>query len=554
MPKTGDTRQNVKPVQTSEHWQHLQKLAEGNKNITLGQLFSRDPKRSQAFRYQAAGINIDISRQHVTPEILTALLDLASSQQMSKKIQDLLNGCTVNATEQRAALHTALRGGANTTEMDDEVKTCLARMEEICRSLHQGQWLGFDHQPIRDIVNIGIGGSDLGPRMAAEALAPFKNTSARLHYVSNMDPANIHQTLRELNPATTLFIVASKSWRTPETLSNAALAKAWLLEKAGDSTDISMHFIAISTALDLCHQFGVASQNILPLWDWAGGRYSLWSAIGLSIALATSFDVFKELLSGAKEMDRHFADTAPERNIALIMALVDIWQVNFRGHHSLTILPYSHDLRLLPDHLQQLIMESNGKSVGRNGDLVSYPTCPVIWGAAGTNGQHSFHQLLHQGTESIPAEFILPLHSHTPHRQAHMELVANCLAQAEVMMDGQSCESITEALIEKGVDTDTAHQLARHKAIPGNRPSTIISLNKLTPRSLGALIAFYEHRVYCASVIWDINAFDQWGVELGKVVSKEINEQLSSHHPSVKNPATQAAIIEIQKTFRDNKL
>lgn len=532
-------------------WSQLSQLAKSDTIKSLQHLFQGDSCRADRFTYSAAGLHVNISRQHINDEVFGVLLQLAKTAQVPERRQSLLNGDPVNVTEKRAVLHSALRGGANTDQYRGEIDKCLKKIQIISESVTNGEWLGFGNQAITDVVNIGIGGSDLGPRMVTEALAPYRNHRLAVHYVSNMDPADIHNTLAKLTPATTLFIIVSKSWRTPETLSNASIAREWM-QAACPEKNLSKHFIAISTAIAQCSEFGVATDNILPMWDWAGGRYSLWSAVGLSIALATNFQHFSDLLDGAKQMDRHFAEADAETNLPLILALLDIWQVNFRGYRNLAILPYSHNLRLLTDHLQQLIMESNGKSVDVAGAPLSVASCPVIWGSAGTNGQHSFHQLLHQGTEVIPTEFILPLLSDTPYDDAHTQLVANCLAQAEVLMDGQSEEHIASNLLAEGVSEDEAHWLAKHKRMPGNRPSTLISFDRLTPQTLGALIALYEHRVFCSSVIWNINAFDQWGVELGKVVAKQIHSALDAKRPTSSNPATLAAIKTFQAALQRN--
>ena len=518
-------------------WHHLSTLATNARNKPLHKYFSEDDKRPAKYRVQAAGLTADFSRHHIDDTILSELLNLANQRQLPIKTAQLFSGEPINHTEKRAALHMALRGPYGPTDLQNEVQKCKDKMQALSTRLLQGQWLGFKGQAITDVVHIGIGGSDLGPRMVVSALDAYRNDTLNVHFVSNVDPNDIEQTLAQLTPETTLFTIASKSWTTLETLSNADTAKAWLQKAAGD-IDISNHFIAISSQPDRCHEYGIHQDNILPMWDWVGGRYSLWSAIGFPIILATSFGHFTELLDGAKAMDEHFSSAPLETNMPVLLALLEVWYVNFWSCGSHAVLPYDHQLRLLPDHLQQLIMESNGKRVNSQGQAVDYQTCPVIWGAAGTNGQHSFHQLLHQGTQLIPVDFILPLTSHSNNKAQHRHLVANCLAQAEALMDGTSQQPTDNNL------SNAEQKLAAHKAIPGNKPSTIISMQQLTPSTLGALISLYEHKTFCSSCIWDINAFDQWGVELGKSISSTIHNALSSTHADVSNPATAATIAD----------
>ena len=373
-----------------------------------------------------------------------------------------------------------------------------------------------------------------------------------LKFVANIDPADLAEVLKSSDPETSLFIIASKSFATPETLTNAHDARKWLQLAAGSDTDISNHFIAITSRTDRAHEFGVSQANILPMWDWVGGRFSLWSAIGLPIALATSFDVFKQLLEGACEVDQHFLQAPLKENIPALLALLEIWYVNFWGCKSVAVLPYDHHLRLLPDHLQQLTMESNGKSVRRDGSPIDYSTCPVLWGSAGTIGQHSFHQMLHQGTQMIPVDFILPLSSHEANQQKHAHMVANCLAQAQTLMEGQQAEEVALKLSQEGLDPSAVDALTPHKVMPGNRPSTIITTPKLTPQALGSLIALYEHKTFAASVILGINAFDQWGVELGKQAAESIYNSLIDGAISSENPATAAGVEEYCRQHNDD--
>lgn len=532
-------------------WKDLETEANKAKQRSLQDYFNTDPNRAENYRFDAAGLTFDLAKHHIDGKILALLLKLADSCAIENKIQGLLNGEIVNITEQRAALHSKLRGNpiqATDTTIDDQIEQTQLQMQRIVNRITNGQWLGYSGQAITDVVNIGIGGSDLGPQMAVRALQSTCPSTVNSHFVANIDPSDLANKLNGLNPATTLFIVVSKSMSTLETKVNAEAARQWLLESAPENTDIAPHFIAVSTNIERCAEFGIAADHVLPMWDWVGGRYSLWSAAGLSIAIAIGFDNFSKLLTGAAQMDQHFANSPADHNIPLLLALLEVWYVNFWGVKSWAILPYAHDLGLLPNHLQQMIMESNGKQVQINGEPVNYSTCPVIWGTEGTNGQHSFHQLLHQGTELIPVDFILPAHSEIDEEQ-HRWLVANCFAQAEVLMDGQSTELIEAQLMDQGMDAKQAKELAKHKAISGNKPSTMILMDRLTPATLGALIAFYEHKTFCSSVIWNINAFDQWGVELGKTIAEDIMEQIANdstadtnNSSDTNNPSTTALV------------
>ncbi|MEE8060155.1 MAG: glucose-6-phosphate isomerase [Pseudomonadales bacterium] len=530
-------------------WPLLNKAAQRAQQTHLKTYFNEDIHRVEKLHFAVAGLSADFSRHHINDSIQDHLISLAHEAGISSAIKRLLSGKNVNVTEVRPALHTTLRGPCGPQQQQDQVRQCHAQMRAITQQIHQGNWLGYSGQKITHVVSIGIGGSDLGPRMAATALAPYNKQNLTVDFVANVDPSDLYQALAPLNPATTLFIVASKSWSTQETLTNAQAAKTWLTHTAGPDADFSNHFIAISAQPEKCKNFGIPQDNVLPMWDWVGGRFSLWSAIGLPIALAIGFDKFEQLLAGAHAMDNHFASSPAEQNLPLMMALLEIWYANFWGNKTMAVLPYDHNLRLLPDHLQQLTMESNGKQVDCTGQPVNYNTCPVVWGAAGTNGQHSFHQLLHQGTQQIPIDFILPLSSHTGNTTQHQHMIANCLAQAQALMEGRTAIDIERELINDGHDQANAKRLAAHKAIPGNRPSTIITMDKLTPATLGALIALYEHKVFSASVIWNINPFDQWGVELGKSISATIYTALTSGQPDSSNPATAAAI----KAYTRNK-
>lgn len=532
----------VKNPSTLPLWTTLQESAKLAKSHLIGDYFETDPNRSDNLQLMAGGLTADISRHHFDSTIHTQLIGLAEACGTTEAIQALKNSEKVNLTEDRPALHSQQRLALDDANINPKVSQNRKKIAAITKQVHSGQWLGYSKQPIKDIVNIGIGGSDLGPRMATEALRPFHQKTVSVHYVANIDPNDLDCVLSSLNPATTLFIVASKSWSTLETLANASTAKQWISQAFGNQECIASHFIAITSQQELCEQFGIATDNILPMQDGVGGRFSLWTSIGLSVALATSAEHFEELLAGAHAMDKHFFSAPLATNLPVTLALLEIWYVNFWDVKSTATLPYSHDLRLLPDHLQQLAMESNGKSVDRNGDTINYDTCPAIWGSAGTIGQHSFHQLLHQGTHLIPVDFILPLKSHSDNQKQHDHLISNCLAQSQALMDGLPIEKVKQKLMAKGLSPEQANALAPHQVVPGNRPSTIISMDSLTPATLGALIALYEHKVYSQSIIWNINAFDQWGVELGKVISNEIYPALRGESIAMDNPATASSV------------
>ena len=505
---------------TSPAWQALQDHRESLESVKISDLFLANTSRFGEFSCRAAGLFLDYSKHRVTGETLELLINLAEERQLKARIEQLFDGELVNNTEQRQALHTALR--ASNRDQPEVVSAVLEKMSAFVQSVHSGQFRGYSGEKITDIVNMGIGGSDLGPFMVCEALKPYQANGINSHFVSNVDASDLCETLQSLNPATTLFVVASKTFTTTETLTNASTARDWLLEWAGDEGATINHFVAVSANVDNAIEFGIAEANIFPMWDWVGGRYSLWSAIGLSIALTLGMDKFKALLEGAADMDEHFASAPFEKNLPVIMAMLGVWYINFWNAHTHVVLPYDHYLRFFSKYLQQLDMESNGKRVSRAGDDLTEQTGPVIWGDAGTNGQHSFHQLLHQGTHLVPADFIATLTSHHQVGDHHALLFANCLAQSRALMTGKSLTLAEQEFLDMGYAKEEAKALAPHKVMPGNRPSSTLVVEQLTPQSLGALIALYEHKVYVQSVIWDINAFDQWGVELGKKLSNEI--------------------------------
>ena len=501
----------------------LQRLASQFQDTSIAQLLVDDPDRAQAFTRDAAGLQLDFSKHRVDGEVLSALELLAEQAALPRRIESLLDGEPVNNTEQRPALHTLLRSadGAGLENLFAEVVAARDRMREYANQLNSGQLKGYSGSTITDVVNIGIGGSDLGPRLVTEALQPYHGP-VRCHYVANVDPADLQGALRDLDPHTTLFIICSKSFRTEETLANGLAARSWMLASGARTSDLARHFLAITTNLEAATEFGIDERNCLPLWDWVGGRYSVWSAVGLSCAIAIGWDNFEQFLAGANAMDRHFGETPIAGNMPVLMSLLEVWYVNFLGAGNHVVLPYDHHLQKLPDFLQQLTMESNGKRVTSDGAPLDYSTGPVLWGSAGTMGQHSFHQLLHQGTLLCPADFILPLATHTGMTDQHRRLVANCLAQSRALMVGRSQEQARESLLARGLDAAEADRLAPHLAMPGNRPSSVITMDSLTPATLGALLALYEHRTFCSGQLWGINPFDQWGVELGKEIGASI--------------------------------
>ncbi len=524
-------------------WPSLQANAELLKGTSITQLFADNPQRVEEFSLEAAGLRLDFSKNLVNTETLQLFSSLSEQAKLPEAIHALSTGEVVNHTEKRPAWHSALRS-ANTSE---EVNQTLLRMEQLVNAVRSGSWRGYSGEAITDVVNIGIGGSDLGPHMVSHALMPYRHTDGSTlscHYVSNIDPSDLNEVLAQLRPQTTLFIVASKSFTTLETLSNANKARDWLLQHDSDA-DTGKHFIAVSTAIDKAVAFGVDAENILPMWDWVGGRYSLWSAIGISIAMGIGMNHFRELLAGAHAMDQHFANAPASENMPILLALLGIWYSHFWHAQSYAVLPYDHYLKLLPEFLQQLDMESNGKNVNQNGEAIDYNSGPIVWGAAGTNGQHSFHQLLHQGTRFVPVDFILPLTSHqtsATDQQQHRHLVANCLSQSKALAEGKSLQTVKQELAESGLSDTEIETLTPHKVIAGNRPNNIISFTQVTPRNLGALIALYEHKVYVQSVIWQINAFDQWGVELGKQLSNKVFNRLSGDNSETFDASTQALI------------
>jgi glucose-6-phosphate isomerase len=519
----------------------LQGMARTLRGASIEQLFADDPGRAGEFTLEAAGLQLDYSKHLLDREAQAALVALADEAGLGERIPALLDGADINNTENRPALHSLLRAssGGELADKFEEVVAARARMRDYAERLNRGELQGYSGETITDVVNIGIGGSDLGPRLVTEALRPYHG-SVNCHYVANVDPADLQDTLQALDPRSTLFIVCSKSFRTEETLTNSLAARDWMLEAGATEADLALHFLAITTNLESATDFGIAAENCLPMWDWVGGRYSVWSAVGLSCAIAVGWERFEQFLTGAEAMDRHFREAPLGANMPVLLSLLEVWYGNFLGAGNHVVLPYDNSLQRLPDFLQQLTMESNGKRVSEDGQALGYSTGPVLWGSAGTMGQHSFHQLLHQGTLLCPADFILPLTSHTGITGSHRRLVANCLAQSRTLMVGRSREAAREALLARGLPEGEAERLAPHLAMPGNRPSSVITMQALTPATLGALLALYEHRTFCSGQLWGINPFDQWGVELGKEIGAEILGRLSGDVGEGKmDPATE---------------
>ena len=491
-------------------------------------LFAENPQRFQNMHASSSGILLDYSKNLITEETIELLCCAVDSLKLAEEIDRLQTNACVNFTENRPALHTALRDTSESAPYQEEISQVFAKMECFVNAVHSGDWRGCTGKPITDIVNIGIGGSDLGPRMVTTALSDYNTGQVSCHFVSNIDRGDLEQLLTTLSPETTLFIIASKTFTTLETLTNANTAKSWVSQITQNEKDYQQHFVAISSSIDNAYEFGIASDNIFSIWDWVGGRYSLWSAIGLPIALSIGMDNFNALRSGANSMDKHFRTADFKENLPVLLGLLGVWNINYWGASSHALLPYSHRLRYLPDFMQQLEMESNGKNIRIDNQKVSYSTSPVIWGTVETNGQHSFHQLLHQGTQFIPVDFVVSLVSTKDGHEQNPQLFANCLAQSQALMSGRPYKIIKEELLRDSISDEQIEMLAKHKQMPGNRPSNTLIMEKISPEQLGALIALYEHKVYTQSIVWQINAFDQWGVELGKTLSNKIHSEMMS--------------------------
>lgn len=521
---------------------------------TLRELFAQDPQRFQHFTVSCADLMIDFSKNKLRKETLQYLTTLATSADLQKKQNSLFKGELFNQTEQRAALHSALRAplSQRPAELASQIEEAQQRLFAFAAKINDGAWRGHTAKPIQSIVNIGIGGSDLGPAMTVAALGAYhKNPDLSFHFVSNIDPTDIQTTLAQCNPETTLFIIASKTFTTLETLSNANAARQWFLNSGAEESHIKQHFVAISTSEDRVVEFGIARENMFPMWDWVGGRYSIWSAIGLPLCIAIGEQQFKAFLDGAYQVDCHFLKAPPAANAPVIMALLSIWYSEFFNVQSHGILCYEHYLDKFPDYLQQLDMESNGKQVTFAGKNTDYNTGIPVWGNVGSNSQHSFHQLLHQGTITVPVDFIVGVNACHPCNDLHEQLYANCLAQSQALMKGRNAEEVAQEMRATGCNEEEIKRLTPHKLIPGNKPSTTIVYPKLSPSVLGQLIALYEHKVFTQSVIWDTNPFDQWGVELGKQLSKGVFGALNTNSGRDQLDSSTVGLIEIFNRNRE---
>jgi len=523
----------VDPTRTAA-WKALRAHHDEVEDLQMRDLFGEDPDRAARFSLTLGDLLFDFSKNRITDQTVSLLTDLCEECGVRDWITRMFSGDAINETERRAVLHTALRNRGDHTvtvagvDVMPDVRRVLAQMRAFATSVREGDWVGYTGRTITDVVNIGIGGSDLGPAMVTEALRPYWKQELRAHFVSNVDGTHLSEVLRQVQPETTLFIVASKTFTTQETLTNARSARHWLVERLGTEDAVAKHFVALSTNRDAVAEFGIDPAHMFEFWDWVGGRYSLWSAIGLSIAIVVGIDHFEELLAGAYEVDEHIRTASLRENIPVIMAVLGVWYQNFFGATSHAVLPYDQYLHRFPAYLQQADMESNGKSASRDGAIITgYTTGPIVWGEPGTNGQHAFFQLLHQGTHLVPCDFIVAAQSQNPLGEHHDILVANCIAQAEALMRGKTAGEAREELEKAGTPEDQIVALVPHKTFPGNRPSNTFMVERLTPRALGRLIALYEHKIFVQGVIWNIYSFDQWGVELGKQLAKVVLPELS---------------------------
>jgi len=544
----------INPTQT-QAWKRLEVLAEKFKSLEIKSLFD-EYERFDRYSISLEDLLVDFSKNRVNDEIFNALRDLAEETSLHAAIESMFNGEHINGTENRAVLHTALRNRSNNSVFEDgkdvmpEVNQVLAKMKSFCDQINAGKWLGYTGKPIKSLVNIGIGGSDLGPVMVTEALKPYQNPNLEIFFVSNVDGTHIAETLKKVDPETTLFFIASKTFTTQETMTNAHTARDWFLGNAKDEKAVAKHFVALSTNAKAVEAFGIDPANMFEFWDWVGGRYSLWSAIGLPIACAIGFKNFEDLLSGAHSMDLHFRESQFNRNIPVILALIGIWNTNFLGATTEAILPYDQHLHRFAAYFQQGNMESNGKYVTRNGEKVDYTTGPIIWGEPGTNGQHAFYQLIHQGTHLIPCDFIAPAISHNPIGDHHPKLLSNFFAQTEALMNGKTLGQVKAEMEKAGKSAEEIEKIAPHRVFEGNRPTNSILVKKITPYTLGQLIAMYEHKIFVQGVIWNIYSFDQWGVELGKVLANGILPELSGDQEVSSHDGSTNGLINTYKKMR----
>ncbi|MFV0150843.1 glucose-6-phosphate isomerase [Empedobacter stercoris] len=540
---------------TTNAWNALEKHFQNIQHTSIKELFAQNPKRFEEFSIQYPSLLVDYSKNRINAETIQLLVDLAKEMNLDQAIQQMFDGDVINVTEKRAVLHTALRNRSNEEVLVDgkdvmpQINEVLEQMKSFSEKVISGEWKGFSGKEITDVVNIGIGGSDLGPVMATEALKHYK-TRLNLHFVSNIDGTHLVETFKKINPETTLFIVASKTFTTQETMTNAFSAKEWFLNSDAQEEDVAKHFVALSTNAEGVANFGIDTANMFQFWDWVGGRYSLWSAIGLSIALAVGFDNFEELLEGAHEMDIHFKTETLDQNIPVVLALLGIWYNNFFGANSVALLPYEQYLSRFAAYFQQGDMESNGKYVGRDGKKVDYETGPIIWGEPGTNGQHAFYQLIHQGTKLIPADFIAGANSLNKLGDHHAKLLSNFFAQTEALAFGKDEETVVAELEKAGKSKEEIDFLKAFKIFEGNRPTNSILYEVLTPKVLGNLIAMYEHKIFVQGVIWNIFSFDQWGVELGKQLANVILPELENDEQITSHDASTNGLINTYKFWR----
>jgi glucose-6-phosphate isomerase len=548
--------QHMSALTESIAWKALEEHYESATKLVMRDLFAEDANRFETFSVRFQDILLDYSKNRITDETLALLIDLATEARLREWTERMFRGEKINITEHRAVLHIALRNRSNRPIIVDghdvmpEVNAVPAHMRVFTEQVRGGEWKGYTGKTITDIVNIGIGGSDLGPVMATEALKPYGKPGLNVHFVSNVDGTHIAETLKQLDPETALFIVASKTFTTQETLTNAQTAKEWLLQFAKDEKTIARHFVALSTNAQEVAKFGIDTANMFGFWDWVGGRYSLWSAIGLSIALYIGMDEFEQMLQGGFEMDEHFRTAPFESNLPVLLGVLGIWYNNFFGAQTHAILPYDQYMHRFPAYFQQGDMESNGKSVNRDGETVDVSTGPIIWGEPGTNGQHAFYQLIHQGTKLVPCDFLAPVETHNPLGEHHAILLSNFFAQTEALMKGKTADEVRADLIREGVTGDALDRLTPHKVFSGNRPTNSILFQKLTPKTLGSLIAMYEHKIFTQGIIWNINSFDQWGVELGKQLAKVILPELRGDGPVETHDSSTNGLINDYKARR----
>jgi glucose-6-phosphate isomerase len=557
-PQKRQGKKKMSALIQSSAWKALEAHYEQMKKVHLRSLFEQDPQRFEKFSLTLNDILLDYSKNRITEETISLLLDLATQADVSDYIEKMFAGDKINFTENRAVLHIALRNRSNRPiYVDGEdvmpgVNAVLGKMARFCKKVRDGGWTGYTGKTITDIVNIGIGGSDLGPVMATEALRPYGKPGLNPHFVSNIDGTHLVETLKTLNPETTLFVIASKTFTTQETLTNAYSARDWFIDEAGNESAIAKHFVAVSTNAEEVARFGIDTENMFEFWDWVGGRYSLWSAIGLCIALYVGMENFESMLAGAHDMDEHFRTTPMDKNIPVLLALLGVWYNNFFNAQTHAILPYDQYLHRFPAYFQQGDMESNGKGVNRQGETVDYSTGPVVWGEPGTNGQHAFYQLIHQGTKLIPADFLIPIESQNPLGRHHDILLSNYFAQTEALMKGKTEGEARSELQKSGLDPNTAEALLPHKVFKGNRPTNSILFRKLDPWTLGALVALYEHKIFVQGIIWNINSFDQWGVELGKQLAKVILPELDGKDPITSHDSSTNGLINYYKSNRSH--